>query len=143
MKSFLLLLLIVTTTTAEAQVLERKIKSDTIYTIIEQMPEYPGGMAAMYKFINGTIIYPRTAIDNAIEGKVIVQFIVCSDGSVCNARAIGVPDSSLRQEAIRVLSLMPKWNAGMQNGKKVSTQYSLPINFKFADNENIDKTNKK
>jgi protein TonB len=102
----------------------------TVFTFVEKMPSYPGGEAALAKFLNNHIHYPRMAADNDIQGKVFIQFVVDYDGNITSVTAVGAPKGGgLEEEAIRVVKLMPKWNPGKQNGRAVNVQFNLPIAF--------------
>jgi TonB family protein len=110
---------------------EEKVVEPEVFTVVEQMPEFPGGQMAMIKYLNEKIVYPESAKDQGIQGKVIVNFIVHEDGNITSVKAIKSLNKECDAEAIRVISNMPKWKAGMQNGKPVKTQMNLPINFKL------------
>ena len=107
-------------------------EEEKIYTLVEQNAEYNGGTAALLKFISSTIIYPEYAKDNEIQGRVFLQFIVRTDGSLSDIKvARSVPGGKmLDQEAIRVIKLTSgKWNPARQNGKPVSCNMTLPVSF--------------
>ncbi len=99
----------------------------TVYTIVEEMPEFIGGRTALFQFISQNINYP----DEIVNGTVYVNFIVEKDGSVNRVKIIrGIPNcSKCDEEALRVVKLMPKWKAGKQNGNLVRVAYNLPIKF--------------
>ena len=107
-------------------------EEEKIYTIVEQNAEYVGGMSALIKFISSTIIYPEYAKDNEIQGKVYLQFIVRTDGSLSDikvARSVS-GGRMLDDEAIRVIKLTSgKWNPARQDGKPVSCNMTLPVVF--------------
>lgn len=100
-----------------------------VFFIVEEMPEFPGGEAALRKFIANAIKYPQIAQENGIQGRVYVQFVVERDGSVSNATIARGVDPSLDREALRVVNSLPKWKPGMQRGKPVKVSYTVPINF--------------
>jgi TonB family protein len=100
-----------------------------VFTTVEEMPEFPGGMKALQEFIVKTVKYPENAIKNTIQGKVIVTFVVSSDGSVKNARILRGVHAELDKEAIRVVNSLPKWIPGKQKGKTVNVAFTLPISF--------------
>lgn len=110
---------------------ETEDKPDQVYTIVDEEPEFPGGYAAMNAFIVKNVQYPEYAIDQNIQGKVYVKFVVNRDGSVSGVKVergiTGCPDCD--KEAMRVVRMMPGWKPGKVNGKSVSTEYRLPINF--------------
>ena len=103
---------------------------------VEVMPEYPGGMNAMFDFIQKNVKYPKSAKEKGIEGKVYVSFVVEKDGSLSSFQVLRSVNEELDAEAIRVLKAMPKWKAGMQDGKAVRVHYVMPFSFKLTGNEN-------
>ena len=102
-----------------------------IFTIVEKAPKYPGGDAAMYKFLGKNIEYPQAARQAGIEGRVFVQFIVLNDGSLGNIKVVKGVNSQLDAEAVRVVSLMASWSPGQQRGRDVNVRMVLPIFFKL------------
>jgi protein TonB len=107
-------------------------KPKTVQTIAEVMPEYEGGQAALMNFISKTMVYPQSALDDEIQGKVYLGFVVSSTGSLEDIRVIrGVPGGEvLNKEAIRVIKLTDgKWKPGSQGGVYVNVNYTLPIVF--------------
>lgn len=105
-------------------------EDDKIRNYVEQMPEFPGGINALYKWLNENVKYPKEAIQNKLEGKVITQFTIEKDGSVTNVNVVrdGVGGGA-GAESIRVVQTMPPWKAGKQNGRPVRVMYTLPIGF--------------
>ena len=108
-------------------------EDNNIYTSasVQQQAEYPGGQAAMYKWINENIRYPDVAREQGISGKVYVKFVVEKDGSISDIKIVKSPAPSLEKEVIRVLNLMPKWNPAKQNGKAVRVYFNMPVDFKL------------
>jgi protein TonB len=104
---------------------------EEIFTIVEQMPEFPGGMNEMMKYIQKNISYPQMEKEAGISGKCYVTFVVGKDGSIEDVKVLrGVSGGpGCDKEAIRVVKSMPKWSAGKQNGRAVQVQYNLPISF--------------
>ncbi len=100
-----------------------------IFTVVENDPEFPGGMEALYKYLRENIKYPSLARDNNITGKVYVTFVVERDGSIANPRVLKDIGGGCGQEAIRVVKTMPKWTPGKQRGKAVRVQFNLPVSF--------------
>lgn len=98
-------------------------------TVVEVDPEFPGGMDALMKFLEDNIQYPPLALENGIEGRVYVTFVVEEDGSVTNPRLLRDIGGGCGQEAVRVVKMMPKWKPGEQMGKPVRIQYNLPVRF--------------
>jgi len=106
-------------------------KQEEVFIIVEEMPEYPGGVLALKSFVTSSLKYPAIALENGIQGQVNVRFTVSEDGSVTNAKIEGSVDPSLDQEALRIVNSMPKWKPGTQRGKPVSVIYELPIKFTY------------
>ncbi|MBR4885802.1 MAG: energy transducer TonB [Muribaculaceae bacterium] len=101
-----------------------------IYYIPPQ-PEFPGGQEALMEWIEQNKVYPQEAIDKGIEGRVIVKFTVEEDGTVTNGKIVRGVDPLLDKEALRLVSIMPKWKPGMNNGEVVRCFFTLPITFKL------------
>lgn len=106
-------------------------KNQKVFDVVEQMPEYPGGMEALFKYMAENMKYPEDAKKQQVEGRVLVQFIVETDGSVSNTEVLMRVFPSLDAEAVRVISGMPKWIPGKQNGKVVRVKYTIPVSFRF------------
>ncbi len=123
---FITLLLI--TNVALAQV-EEEAEEEYVYETIERAPEFPGGEQEFYDYISEEIKYPAKAKELGQEGSVYVQFIIEKDGSVTNVIVIRGVSTSIDEEAIRVISQMPKWTPGYQDGEPVRVQYVIPIHF--------------
>ena len=102
---------------------------ERIYTSVEQMPQYPGGDAALMKYVQSHIKYPPMAKENNIQGKVIVQFVVLKDGSIGEVKIVRSVDKCLDKEAVRVVKSLPKFMPGRQNGQPVAVWYTLPVSF--------------
>ena len=143
----------------KAVIIQTKQSDEPVLDKCEQMPSFPGGDVKLLEFIAKNIKYPQQAIECGLQGRVIVQFIVEKDGSLSNAKALENPKKSqinmvvvnanmpdkqrqdaeahnravqaLRDEAIRVVNAMPKWNAGMQGGKAVRTKFFIPISYRL------------
>ncbi|NDV59745.1 TonB family protein [Bacteroides sp. 519] len=104
---------------------------DTIFEIVEKMPEYPGGQTALMRYLNSSIKYPLAAQEKGIQGRVIVQFVVSKSGVITNPVVVRSVEESLDKEAIRVISGMPAWIPGEQRGKPVQVKYTVPITFRL------------
>lgn len=111
------------------QILEDTAK--TVYTYVEQMPEFPGGNDELMKYLQKNIKYPEIAQENGISGRVYVQFVVSSGGTISNVTVVRGVDPSLDKEAVRVIRTMPSWKPGKQNGTPVKVQMSVPVNFRL------------
>lgn len=108
---------------------EEEVIEEEIFTIVEEMPKFPGGIEALFSYLSKTLKYPAMAKDANIQGKVYVTFIVDRDGSIANAQVLRGIGGGCDEEAIKVVKSMPKWEPGKQRGKAVRVQYNLPINF--------------
>ena len=115
----------------EPVVEEEEPVEEEIFMVVEQMPEFPGGMAELMKFLSKNIKYPTIAQENGIQGRVIVQFVVNQDGSIVDPVVMRSVDPYLDKEALRVISTMPKWKPGMQRGKAVRVKYTVPVTFRL------------
>jgi len=108
-----------------------KEEETKVFDVVEQMPEFPGGQAALLKWIGDNIKYPAIAEENGIQGRVVCTFVVERDGSVTDVQVARSIDPSLDKEAIRVLKKMPKWIPGKQNGSAVRVKYTVPVTFRL------------
>ena len=105
------------------------LSGNTIFSAVEQEPTPVGGMSVFYDYITHNIVYPKSAKDQDIHGKVFLTFIVEKDGSLMNIKVLRGLSPDIDAEAVRVLQNAPKWNPGMQNGRAVRVQYNVPISF--------------
>lgn len=106
-------------------------KDTTVYRVVEVMPSYPGDMEAFYKFLGQQMHYPKEALENGIEGRVVVSFVVEEDGRLTHFEAVSSPSPLLSNEAIRVLRQMPRWNPAKRMGRNVRCQYNIPVMFRL------------
>ena len=108
---------------------------DKVYNIamVEQKPEFPGGEAAMYKWLSDHINYPVAAAEEGVQGRVVVEFVVSKTGNVENVRVLRGRHPALDKEATRLVKSMPKWQPGRNNGQPVKVTYTLPITFKLQE----------
>ena len=106
------------------------VPDDKMYDVVEEQPSFPGGQGALMTYLRETIKYPAEAAKQGIEGRVIVQFVVGSDGTVGDAKVMRGVDPLLDQEALRVINAMPKWTPGKQDGKVVAVKYTIPVTFR-------------
>lgn len=113
------------------EVEEEEPEEQTIFQVVEVMPEFPGGMAECLKYLGKNIKYPTIAQENGVQGRVIVQFVVNQDGSIVDPVVVRSVDPYLDKEALRVIMTMPKWKPGMQRGKAVRVKYTVPVTFKL------------
>ena len=110
---------------------EEEPEEAEIFMVVEEMPEFPGGMAECLKFLGKNIKYPTIAQENGVHGRVIVQFVVNQDGSIVDPVVVRSVDPYLDKEALRVIKTMPKWKPGKQRGKAVRVKYTVPVTFKL------------
>ena len=117
----------------QAPVQAAVIEEDTevVFVVVESMPGFPGGDAALFKYLSDNIKYPVIAQESGIQGRVICQFVVNRDGSIVDIEVVRGVDRSLDAEAMRVIAGMPKWSPGKQRGKAVRVKYTLPVNFRL------------
>ena len=114
------------------EVKEEEEEEQVVFVVVETMPEFPGGQAALFKYLSENVKYPVIAQENGIQGRVICQFVVNKDGSIVDVEVVrSGGDASLDKEAVRVIKSMPKWNPGKQRGKAVLVKYTVPVNFKL------------
>jgi len=104
---------------------------DNVFDVVEQMPEFPGGMQKLLEFLSQNIRYPKEAMEKDIQGRVIVTFVVKKDGSISDATVVRSVDPLLDEEGLRVINAMPNWTPGMQKGEPVNVKYTVPISFKL------------
>ncbi len=117
------------------QVDNTKLSSDEqVFFIVEDMPEFPGGEISLRKYIARSIVYPEIAVENGIQGKVYVSFVVTRNGTVANAKIARGVNPELDKEALRVVNSLPKWKPGKQKGQVVNVSYTVPINFSLGEN---------
>lgn len=114
--------------------------SDQVFTVVEVMPEFPGGQGELLKFLARNVKYPKIAQDSGIEGRVTASFVVEKDGSIRDVEVIRGVDPSLDMEAVRVISSMPNWTPGKQRGKEVAVKYTVPVTFRLTGSSNVNYT---
>ena len=105
--------------------------TDKAYEVVEQMPTFKGGDAALMKYLSENIKYPETAEKAGEQGRVVVNFIVEKDGAVSNVKVVRSVTPTLDAEAVRVIKAMPKWVPGKQDGKFVRVKYNVPVSFRL------------
>ena len=107
------------------------VEETKIFTVVEQMPMFPGGDAALMGYLRDNIHYPTVAAENGVQGRVVVGFVVERDGSITDVNVLRSVDPSLDREAMRVVKAMPKWTPGKQNGSAVRVKYQVPVTFRL------------
>ena len=111
---------------------EEEIEDPQIYVRVEKKAAFPGGQAELNKYLSKAINYPEEASDNGIQGRVIVSFVVNTNGSIVDVEVLRGVHPALDKEAMRVVKAMPAWTPASNQGKKVRSKFTLPINFKLA-----------
>lgn len=106
-------------------------EENKVFDVVEQIPAFPGGQAALMQYLSSHVKYPAVAEENGISGRVTIQFVVERDGSVTDVRTMKSVDPSLDREAERVVKSMPKWIPGKQNGSPVRVKYFVPVVFRL------------
>ncbi|MBQ7852431.1 MAG: energy transducer TonB [Muribaculaceae bacterium] len=114
----------------EEIIVEEK-KEEQVFTAVEQMPQFPGGEAELMKYISNNIKYPTMAMENNIQGRVVVQFVVTKTGKIGEVKVVRSKDPDLDKEAVRVVKSLPNFIPGKMNGQAVNVWYTLPITFKL------------
>lgn len=106
-------------------------QDDTIYSLADEQPTYPGGMSAFFKYIKSSLQYPESAKASGVEGRVFVEYVVEKDGSISGARVLKSLNAECDKEALRLVSNSAQWNPGKIDGKVVRVKMALPLNFKL------------
>ena len=102
-----------------------------VFDVVEQMPSFPGGQAALMDYLSNNVKYPVVAQENGVQGRVVVSFVVEKDGSITDVKVVKSVDPSLDKEAARVVKSMPRWIPGKQNGSAVRVKYNVPVSFRL------------
>ena len=110
---------------------EKAETKDEVFMVVEQMPEFPGGIQELMSFLRKNIKYPASAMAKNVQGRVIVQFVVEKDGTPTEFNVLRSVDPDLDAEALRVMKEMPKWKPGMQRGQVVRVKYTVPVTFRI------------
>ena len=108
-----------------------KNKSEKVYDVVEEMPQFPGGSSALFEYLAKSVQYPKAAKENGIQGRVVCSFIVEKDGSISDVKVFKSVDPSLDREAQRVIESMPRWIPGKQNGVAIRVKYTVPVTFRL------------
>lgn len=116
---------------AKEVIAQEKSVEEKVFDVVEQMPQFPGGDAALFEYLSTHIKYPTIAEENGVQGRVIVTFVVERDGSITDVKVVKSVDPSLDKEASRVVAGMPKWIPGKQNGSAVRVKYTVPVTFRL------------
>ena len=109
---------------------------DKVFDVVEQMPQFSGGIEALLKYLAENVRYPKEAEEKSLQGRVIATFVVEKDGSISRAKVVKSVDPLLDEEALRVVNSMPNWTPGQQNGEPVAVKYTIPISFKLQGTSN-------
>jgi len=108
---------------------EEEVEEAEIFTVVESMPEFPGGMGELMKYLGTSIKYPPLAKESGIQGRVFINFVVEPNGSISNVKVLRGIGGGCDEEAVRVVENMPNWKPGKQRGKAVRVSYNLPVKF--------------
>lgn len=133
MKQFFILLTVLIAGMMATPCLARDNDPDEVVRAVEQMPAFPGGDAALMKYIDSHLQYPPTAMENGIQGRVIVQFVVTKTGKIGDVKVVRGVDEALDAEAVRLTKSFPDFIPGKKNGRPVNVWYTLPITFKLTE----------
>ena len=114
----------------------RHVNTGKTFDVVEEMPQFPGGPAALFEFLSKNIQYPKDAEKAKLQGRVIVTFVVKKDGSITDAKVVKSVAPSLDAEALRVINAMPNWTPGRQGGQPVNVKYTVPLTFRLNGNDN-------
>lgn len=118
-------------TEVENFVVEEEPEEEAPFMVVEDMPEFPGGTAALLEYLKKNIKYPNICRENNIQGRVLIQFIVNKDGSIVDPEVVKPVNPYLDKEALRVIAGMPAWKPGSQRGKAVRVKFTVPVNFRL------------
>lgn len=115
-----------------------EVRTDTLdrekaYDVVDEMPQFPGGISAMMSWIGGNLTYPQSCIEQRIEGRVIVSFVVDKSGAVRDAAIVKSVAPELDEAALNVVMAMPRWIPGRKGGEAVNVKYTIPLNFKLPE----------
>ena len=105
--------------------------STKVYDAVDEMPSFPGGLNGLMTFLAQNMVYPVTAQENGVQGRVIVSFVVETDGSITDVKVARSVDPFLDREAMRIVKAMPKWTPGKKDGKPVRVKYTVPVVFRL------------
>ena len=109
------------------------MNNEETFSVVEQEASFPGGQEAMYRFMADNLIYPRKAREEGIQGRVLLEFVVEKEGTLSNIKVIQTASPELDAEALRVISIMPKWEPATIKGQPVRSRFRLPFNFQIQD----------
>lgn len=115
----------------ENVVVEEEPQEEAPFMVVEDMPEFPGGTAALMDYLKKNIKYPQICRENNIQGRVLIQFVVNKDGSIVEPTVVKPVNPYLDKEALRVISTMPNWKPGKQRGQAVRVRFTVPVNFRL------------
>lgn len=110
---------------------EEPVEENTVYEVVDNMPEFPGGMIALMDFIENNIQYPVETQKKGMQGRVVVQFIVDEDGCIIEPNIVRSVEPFLDEEALRIIKILPKWKPGTLYGKPVKVKFTVPVAFKL------------
>ncbi|WP_439185578.1 TonB family protein [Carboxylicivirga taeanensis] len=111
--------------------MDEEDSEEQIFIVVEEMPKFPGGTAALLKYISSNVKYPVICQENGVQGSVSVSFVINEKGEVTNVKAYRGSDPNLEREALRVVQSMPRWTPGKQRGRAVKVSYTVPVRFRL------------
>lgn len=112
-----------------------------IFQVVEEEPQFPGGMPALMEYLKKNIRYPAICKEQGLQGRVIVQFVINTDSTISDAQVIKPVNPHFDKEALRVVNAMPKWIPGEQRGKPVRTRFTLPVTFRLEEPKKAEAAN--
>ena len=115
----------------QAKVADEDYEGETVYDIVEELPQFPGGMEELMKYLATKVKYPKSAQTEGIEGRVLVSFVVEKDGSITHSKVVNSASPELDAEALRVVKSMPRWTPGKEKGEVVRVKFNVPILFRL------------
>jgi TonB family protein len=120
---------------AQVKVQAGAIDGETIFTVVEESPQFPGGNEAMFKYLAENIKFPQVLKEAGKQGKVFVSFVVTTEGEIRDIQILKGLGYGADQESVRVVASMPRWKPGMQSGKPVNVKYNMPISFQLDEGD--------
>ena len=118
-----------------------KADENGIFQVVEEQPQFPGGMAALMEYLKKNVRYPATCKEQGLQGRVIVQFVVNPDSTISDAQVIKPVNPHFDKEALRVVNAMPKWIPGKLRGKPVRVRFTVPITFRLEEPKKVEAAN--
>ncbi len=118
-----------------------KADENGVFQVVEEQPQFPGGMAALMEYLKKNVRYPAICKEQGLQGRVIVQFVVNPDGTISDAQVIKPVNPYFDKEALRVVNAMPKWVPGKIRGKTVRVRFTVPVTFRLEEPNKTETVN--